>query len=129
MRFDLTNQTASSSSESPFELSLICLFLKDLGSCEDNEAETLGQTEDNYIHFQSNLMIKNSDIDGDYAVDHFGGDDFEKEVSTVPSFNLSRVSVTQISGWAHFLTQLVSSFKVGWLCYRSIINDSVLKCF
>ena len=83
MRFDLTNQTASSSSESPFELSLICLFLKDLGSCEDNEAETLGQTEDNYIHFQSNLMIKNSDIDGDYAVDRFGGDEFEKEVSTV----------------------------------------------
>lgn len=58
MGFDSTNKTSCSSSESPFELTLICLLLKDLGSCEDNEAETQGHTGDDYIYFQSNLMIK-----------------------------------------------------------------------
>lgn len=63
----------------------------------------------------------------DYADDIYGDNNDENRVTA--GFNLSS-SAEQISGWAHFLTQLMSSFNVGWLCYRAdVTKHNTLFCF
>lgn len=61
------------------------------------------------------MMI--NDEDDAHADDNYGDDDDESRVTA--GCNLSWSSAAQISGWAHFLMQLVSSFNVDWPCSGS----------